>query len=141
MARRTPVAANRSSSSSRAKNSASRRDLPAPASPITLTSWAWPRCMRSNAASRQSIAASRPTSGAASPRSARPRAEASSARTPARRCTRIGCTLPRSASSTAGSKAKRCRTMACVASDTSTVPGSAAESRREAVFTVSPVTA
>ena len=114
--------------SSRANSSASRRDLPAPASPTTLTTWAWP-LLHAVERGQQALDAHRRARPAAPPG----RGRRARARRPPRRARRAGdgpacgCALPRSASSAAGSKSKRCRTSACVASDTSTVPGAAAD--------------
>ena len=52
----------------------------------------------------------------------------------------IGSDLPRNATAPAGSKAKRWRVSAWVDAATTMVPGAASPNRREAVFTVSPVT-
>ena len=61
-----------------------------------------PPCMRSKAASSWSSSSARPTSGAASPWTARPRADRGSASARSSRCTTIGSALPRSATLAGG---------------------------------------
>ena len=118
-----------------------RRDLPVPASPTTLTTCARPSRIAANAAMSCASSASRPTSGAASPSAASPRADPGSASAPSTRCTTMGSVLPFAVTVPADSKAKECWASRYVASDTRMVPGSAADSSRAVVFTVSPVTA
>ena len=120
-------------------NSHDRRDLPIPAGPLTRT-----RCARPVSAlvwkrsfTRRS-SRSRPTNGASRPddRPSPPRL----ATTRRARQSRIGSVLPFSSCSPASSKAIAASAAARVDSPTRTVPGSAADCTRDAVFTRSPAT-
>ncbi len=120
-------------------NSQARRDLPTPACPLTVTSRAVPRSAVScSIAFTSASSVSCPTNPASSP------STRAAPLTPA--TTRVAC-QSRSGSAfplTVNSPASAYAIDACVAprvtSSTSTVPGSAADWTRDAVFTRSPTT-
>ena len=119
-----------------ARNSSTRRDLPAPAEPRTVKSWqARSLAARAKALSRSAASRRRPTIGASSRRVRIGEREA----TATTRYAGIGSALPRSDSGSTGSATTASRTRRQVGSPISTVPGSAAAWSRAAVFMASPM--
>ncbi len=119
--------------SMRSSASATRRDLPTPASPITVTSSQREAVsVRSHVSRSACSSCPRPTNGQACERSGAPRTVSS-------RKAGTGSDFPFNVSGSTGSTATASRTSASVGSPTSTSPGSAACSSRAATLTASPV--
>ena len=140
--RRTVACSKPAAPRNRSSTASTRRDLPTPACATRLTTCAPPSATRSAAESTCASSASRPTSRASSPCAARPRRSVGRASwTSSSRYTCSGSALPFSASMPAASNANSRSVSWWVAELTSVCPAPAADCRRAAVFTASPVTA
>ena len=134
--------ASRRPASSVASHSWSRRDLPTPASPVRLTTCARPRSISSKAATIWPSSAVRPTMGRAEPqRLQAARRSAGSRAPPQPEARRAAGSCRFIAISPAGTRRKACSVSWWVDGLTKVSAAAAAVWSRDAVLTVSPVTA